>query len=469
MRKWSVLLSLVLALCLTMLCVPALAEQEIPTIIWYQIGTQPENLAEAVEVMNAYTAEKIGVKVDLRFLNWGEWEIGTNNILNTSEYFDIMFTNGERYTVHANQNKFLDITELKETVAPELTAFVPEALWKGVTIKGKEYAVPTYKDSSQTQFLSWDKAIVEKYEIDIESIKTLQDLDPVLRMIKEGEEAEKGETVYPLPLNKEGFNSILFRYDNYVKFDDETATPLNTYEREEVVADLTLLHSWWEDGIINPDASTLDQNPQYRICFPVQAFPGADVQLSKQNGYEMVMAVFSETIYSTNSILGSVNAISASSNYPEECLKYLELVNTDPYLRNLYAYGIEGQDWEDNGDGTITRLNDTWTAPGYSQATFFTMSPVAPNPPDQWLMVQEQNNQAVDHVILGFSLDNTNIQDEIIAVLTITDKYKPEILSGAYPGTTAEYLEKMNQEMYAAGLQKILDETQQQINEFLGK
>ena len=449
---------------------PTDTPKEIPTITWIQIGGgEPANLAEAVEIMNEYTAEKIGVKIDLKFFSWGDWEKGTNNMLNTGEYFDIMFTNTRHFTGHALQGKFMDIGPLLDTV-PDLKAFMPEALWKAVTIRDSIYSVPTYKDSAMTQYFAYDKALVEKYDIDITAVKSLQDLDAVLRIIKAGEEAETGETMYPLPLHKEGISAVLDTYfANNVRFDDASGKVENIYERDEVVKDLELIHKWFEDGLINPDASTLEEAPKYRAVFVVQAFAGAEVNLTADRGYDIVIEPYSKTVYSTDSIQGSLNAISANSNYPEESLKYLELINTDNYLRNLFAYGVPDKEWKDNGDGTITKLTDTWNAPAYSQATFFEMSPVAPNSPEQWTMVQAQNKSAIAHVILGFTLDDTNISTEFLNVNNIITARRPELLTGAYQGSTADYLKAMNDEMFAAGLQTVLDETQAQVNTFLGK
>lgn len=55
-------------------------------------------------------------------------------------------------------------------------------------IDGKIYGVPTYKDSSVTQYFVWDKAVADKYGIDINSIKSYEDLYPALKKIKEGKE-----------------------------------------------------------------------------------------------------------------------------------------------------------------------------------------------------------------------------------------------------------------------------------------
>lgn len=439
----------------------------VPTLIWWQIGSQPADLAAAVAKMNEYTEQKIGVKVDIRYAGWDVWEEKIKSIVNTGEYYDIMFTNTNKYTSHASLGAFADLTELLNTAAPDLKAFVPDELWKAVKIQGKIYAVPTYKDSSSTQYFVWDKAMVEKYDVDYENLKTLKDLDPVLRHIKAGEEAATGKKCYPFPLAKEGFNGIFMEYDNYVKYDDPKAQVLNTYERPEIVENLTILHKWYTDGIINPDASTLGEPPKYRVCYSAQGFPGADAVWSKTNGYTTVSTPYAGPIYSTGSILGSVNAISANSKHKEAALKYLQLANTDPVLRNMLAYGIEGQHWKNNGDGTITKLTDTWTAPLYSQATFFTVKPESPNPPNQWKLLEEQNEKATPSVILGFTLDESDIEAEITNVESVKKKYEAELLTGVKDPAT--FLPQFNKELRAAGLDTVLAETQKQVNAFLGK
>ncbi|MGV2806509.1 extracellular solute-binding protein, partial [Clostridium perfringens] len=72
--------------------------KDIPTLTWWTIGGQvPNNFSKAVDAMNAYTAEKIGVKVDIKVASWGEWDTKMNTIVNTGEPFDIMFTNSGKY------------------------------------------------------------------------------------------------------------------------------------------------------------------------------------------------------------------------------------------------------------------------------------------------------------------------------------------------------------------------------------
>jgi len=439
------------------------SDGEIPTLVWYQIGGAPENLADGVEAMNAYTAEKIGVKIDLKFLDWGVWADKIKTIVSTGEPYDIMFTNGDWYSAHVDMGAFTDITGLLDTQAPALKSFIPEDVWKGVTIKGKIYAVPTYKDSSQRQYWVWDKEMVDKYNINYESLITLEDLDPVLRQIKEGE----GKSFYPFILDKNGVNGQFMYFDSNVRYDDETATVQEVLERQEMVDFFKQIHAWYKDGIINPDAPTMTELPKVRTCFSAQGFPGANVTWSANMGKEVVSQPWSPAIYTTGTILGSVNAISSNSKYVNEALKYLELANTDSTLRNMLAYGIEDVNFKVLEDKTIEKLNDTWTAPAYAQATFFTMYPVSPNPPDQWTLVQKQNEEAVPSVLLGFTFDRAPVEAELTALEAVGAKYNAELYTGAKDPEVIipQYLADKK----AAGSEKVLAEYQKQINEFLGK
>ena len=161
---------------------------EVPTLIWWTVGGTPaDDFDQAVSQISDYAEEKIGVRIDVKIASWADWATKMNNIVNTGEYFDLMFVNNTNYTKFVNLNALADITELVQSETPELYDFIPEDLWRGATIKEKVYAVPTYKDSSLTQFWMLDDSIVQKYDIDMESIKDFATLDPIIHTIKEGE------------------------------------------------------------------------------------------------------------------------------------------------------------------------------------------------------------------------------------------------------------------------------------------
>ncbi|MEG2595267.1 MAG: ABC transporter substrate-binding protein [Ruthenibacterium sp.] len=449
----------------------AVDEKDMPTLIWWNIGKQPDDLEESMVEINKYIAEKIGVKVDFRMANWGDWDTKMNTILNSGEAFDIMFTNNTKYVNQVATGAFADITELVQSASPELFSFIPADVWDGTKIGGRIYSVPTYKDSSITQYWMFDDQYVQKYKIDTAAIKTLTDLDKPFRAMKEGE----GETFYPLQLAQGSpFNGFFYQYyDGLAAGLEPLGVSLNgkdhkvvcTLEQEDIQNNLKQLHTWYQDGIINPDAPTLIEQAKKLPFNTAQGYPGAEAQWQILQGVDKydTFQVFGP-MYMTETIQGSLNAISANSKYKEESLKLLQLVNTDPKLRDMFAFGLEGKHFEYTGDKVVKKLTDTWTIPMYSVATFFTMSTLNDAPADQWEQVRQLNEKAEKSVCLGFALDVTNLQTEIANCKSTWDKYRFEMLTGASDPAVA--IPACVKELKSSGLDTIMQEAQKQLDAY---
>lgn len=445
---------------------------DIPTLVYWTIGgTVPSDFQQDIDTINDYLAEKIHVKLDLKIAGYGDYDQKMNTIINSGEPFDMMFVNNTNYGRFVKMGAFADITDKLQSEAPDLYHLLPEQLWKGVMIDGKVYSVPSYKDSSMTQFWNFDDQYVQKYNIDTSGIKTLQDLDKPFRDMKKGE----GKGFYPLQLSQGGspFSGFFNEYDGLtaglyplgVKVDDKSRTVVNTIEQPDIMANLKLLHQWYMDGIINPDANVLTE-PQKKLPFvSAQGWPSAIATWQTLNGVKKYDAFkVSGPLYSTETIQGSMNAISSNSKHKDECLKFLQLVNTDSKLRDMLAYGVPDKTFQYVGDGVVKKLTDTWPLAAYTQGTFFNMSVTEDADPKQWDEVKAQNEEAESSIMLGFSLDLTNIQNEMSGCLAVWNKYRYDLLTGASDPETV--VPKLNAELKSAGFDTIVSEAQKQINEF---
>ncbi|NLB91517.1 MAG: ABC transporter substrate-binding protein [Clostridiales bacterium] len=467
------LLSLVMVLAMALALVPGLTAvaEDIPTIKWVQQGNgKPENYDSWKAKLDAYLEEKIGVHLDLEVVNWGDWSNRRNVIINTNEPYDIMFSNLDTYVNDVHLGAFADISEAVKTAAPDLYNFIPEEYWKAVEVDGKVYGVPTYKDSSVALFFVWDQAMIDKYEIDAENITQLAQLDEPLRKIAEG---ESGPSFH---LIKDGFNHILNWYDKLgtglplgVRFDDESRKVVSVLEQDDVMADLTLLHTWFKDGIINQDAAIRAEHPKYRPVFVEQGWSSAAKSIwGPQMGVEKAVAYpYGAVTLSNDSVQGSISCISSSSQNLEKTLEFLQLVNTDYIVRDALFYGEEGVDFnyvEGDPDHKVDRINKEWAMAGYTQGTFFIVSQDASVEINQWEEVKELNEIAEPSVMLGFYFDFTSLEDEVSNCRSIWDKYKSELMTGtADPAVTVP---EMMEEMNAAGFNDIITEAQKQIDAF---
>ena len=94
---------------------------EVPTLVYWTVGGTPaDDFEENIAQISDYTEEKIGVRLDVKIAAWDQYDTKMNTIVNTGEYFDLMFTNNTNYSKFVNLGAFEDITDLVQSVTPEL-------------------------------------------------------------------------------------------------------------------------------------------------------------------------------------------------------------------------------------------------------------------------------------------------------------------------------------------------------------
>ena len=442
-----------------------------PVLIWWMIGASQTGFSADMKVISDYTEEKIGVRVDIKLAGWGEAAQRFNTMINAGEYFDIMFVDGSNYNRFSKLGAFEDLTDLLLIYAPELKNYIPHVLWDGVKIGGRIFSVPTYKDSSKTGYYFWDKKFVDKYNIDL-TRSDFAYIDEVFRSMKNG---ENNPRFYPFPLSRGSNNFIFDNYDSLsanlepvgVRLDDKKLRVVNTLLQPDIIEKLRFIHSWYMDGIINPDANMIDETPVNQPFFMAQAWPSVAYLYAITNGakhYEPVR--FFGPSYSTDSIQGSMNAVSANSRFKKEALQLLQLINTDVKLRDMLHIGIEGKHFEYINDGTTARrLRTDWPLANYQQGSYFILTPLDNVPPGYWNEIQKQNEEAVPSVLLGFMMDIEPVMVEVINCRSIWDRYKIDLTLGA--SNPDFVMPKLLEELKAAGFDKVTAEAQRQIDNFI--
>ena len=447
------------------------AAGDITTLKIITVGNgMPTNYDAWAKQVNDYLGEKIGVNVSVEVVSWGDWDQRRNVIVNTSGDYDIMFTNSNTYSNDVTTGAFMDITELLPTVAPDLYAMLPEDYWDACRINGQIYAVPTYKDSSQSEFIVWDKDAADATGIDVSKINTLEGLTEPLQKITD----EKGEAAFPL--NKSGANYLGFEYDMMnagliamgVRYDDTEAKVVPVYEQEDVMSRLKLFHQWYQSGIINSDAATKPEENAYKACNIAQGWAGAaETTWGPNMGVTAVAYKWGPTIVSNDTVRGSLNCISSNCKAPEKALEFLQTLNTDPYTRDLFYYGVDGDNWQ-YSDDTKTKVhknNSDWTMAGYTQASFFTVTPTDDVEFNQWDEVKELNEGAEPSVLIGFTLNTKDFSDQLANCISIAERYKGEILTGTSDPETA--VPALMAELRAAGFDDIQAAAQEQVDAFM--
>ena len=436
--------------------------EEIPTLVWYQVGGgQPANYDSWQTKVNAYLEEKIGVHLDVQVVGWGDWGNRRSVIVQTNEPYDLMFTDMSTYTSDVQMGAFADISDLMAEV-PGLTDLIPQDYLNACIVNGGLYGIPCYKDSSMTNFFVWTKADVDAYYPEYAEAHTLAEIDAGLRAVVAG----TGTT--GLLLNQDGLSCITGnKYDACTLGNIGIGIAYNggtefvpVYEQADVLADLALLQSWMADGLINSDAAVAAEATGMCSLGVAQGWPGAAKGWGDGRGAEVVVSQFEDTVVSNDTVMGSITCISASSDHKLEALKLLELVNTDTTLRDMLWYGEEGVNFEyveEDGVKKVSKLNGDWTMAAYTQGTFFVASPEVGS--DGYGEVKVQNENAIASPAMGFIPDTTEIANEIAAVKAIFEEYKSLIMTGT---GGQESIDAMMAAMRESGFDTILNEVNAQ-------
>ncbi|MEG0570315.1 MAG: ABC transporter substrate-binding protein [Oscillospiraceae bacterium] len=443
-------------------------------LTWYQWGNTPKDPKPVIEALNKKSAEDIGVTIDFKFTGNGSDE-ALKMTMATGEPFDIAYTCSwyANYAIAASSNQLYDITEKVKTVTPKLYSYIPQDVWHGSMVNGKIYAVPTYKDSAAAQYWCIDSSL------DIPGLKDMLDkttaksssVTPILKAIKDSGKMPSNASA-PFMLTTSGMNGLATMFDMInrdimigVKLDDPSCKVKWGYEDPDFVDELKTLHEWFKAGYINKDAPQVESEYKYSPFFTAQGFPGSDEMWAIQRNHSVQMHKKTGPYYTTDSIQGSMNGIGKNSKNVDTALKYLEYINTNKDYRNMLAYGIKDQNYKITSEDTVERLNDGWMAETFAQASFFEMIPAAPAKSNQWDLVKKEMEKAEASPLLGFSPDISSVKNEVASCIAIVKKYSAGLTTGAEDPVVK--IPQMKKELDSAGLSKIIEAFQTQVDSFL--
>lgn len=167
-----------------------------------------------------------------------------------------------------------------------------------------------------------------------------------------------------------------------------------------------------------------------------------------------------------------------TSEHPEEAMQLLNEFYTNKELYQLYVYGLEGDHWTDNGDGSVTVLGGSSQPTSdfqYGQLVWAVGSCVnckltqnGANDPAYYQELKDLENGAYSSPFLNFNFDKTNVETEFAALTAIVEEYEDALMKGylGSDGWEAYYNEFIDQ-LYANGLETVVAEVQNQVNAYI--
>lgn len=439
-------------------------------LIYYTIGEPDPGLGKVEEALNRLLLERYGFTVSYHKIGWNDYEVNLNSFFNTNQKFDIAFAWTENYLSNALSGNWLALTPYMDNILADTYRAVNGKFWKGAAVNGSIYGIPTNKELAVSMFFLYDRELVEKYGIDISQYHTLESLEPLLQMI------DREEPDYiPMFLSNSHVNLASMGDYEYVAYtgiplvirtDDASAEVVNFFETEYCEKLLTTLHEYYTKGYINEDASMRTSFSRFQgekvFLRLASGGPDSNVSFSSSFGYPILAEQVSNSVVTSESALGGLMAVNARTEYPKECAVFLNAVNTDPEIRNLLNYGVEGLHYRLNEDGQVEYLTEDYRGVAYTQGNWFILNTVAGENPDKWKLYQEFNDNAVESPILGFIPDLSAFPVEYNHVSRICKKYENALMTGTVD--PEEFLPALREALAQAGIETLRQELQRQID-----
>ena len=448
-------------------------------IVWYNFSEDQSGLAEVQAKANEYLIKKIGVKLNIT-MSMGDYDKKMSVIQASGDPFDLSFTCSwtNTYNNCVAKGFFTPLNDPKDNLLEKygqgILKDVNPAFIKGSQIDGINYAVPTNKEAATQLVFQFNKKYVDKYNFDLSKVKSMKDLAEMFKVIK-----EKEPGIIPFNLNQ-GTSYVMgdmdfiisSRIPGMVVVEDGNHKVVNQFENKEFLEHIKLYRDYYEKGYIPSDVAIRKADPGFAktgkwFCNEGEYAPYADVVWSIDHGFPIVsVPAFSPPLICTRSVTGAMTAISSTSERPDLCMKFLNLLNTDHYLRNLLGYGIEGKQYKKLPNGKIKLLPASidYRPFQFTLGNMFILDVLKNEPKDKWEEYNKWNNSAIKSPILGFAFDSTPVKNEMMAVQNISEEYCKGIFTGAYDPD--KKIPEMLNKMRRAGMEKILAEMQKQIDKW---
>jgi len=159
--------------------------------------------------------------------------------------------------------------------------------------------------------------------------------------------------------------------------------------------------------------------------------------------------------------------------------KFVSALYSDAELMNLWQNGIEDTNYKVLEDGTAFFFDcEDGSNYAYHQNTGWFMGNQfnsyvwndGSKSADYWTLLQSHNDWAEYSPAFGFMWDSTEYSTEVTALQNALETYRAALHTGSVGlDNVDETIKKLNDALYAAGLQDVMDAKQEQLDKWLAE
>ena len=455
------------------------------------------------DALNEYMIPKYHIEVEFLPLQYAEYQQTIQLMISGGDELDVMpiyYSNASSWIA---MNGIVDMNQYMD--APEGQAIkdvLGEANATVGSMNGILFGFPAQKESVELGGLTMradicdELGIAEEYGLELnqdEYTGKVYDWSVATEIFKKVKEAHPEMT----PLYLQGSASPMRRlafFDELAdqfgvldwEADHDSTTVVNEFETDTYKEAVTQLAEWFDAGYIYPDALTDTQGSAVMMkagntfSYMSAIKPGYLVEAKASTGTDCYAMYFGQDVeggYSTTNVSFYDTGIATNSADPEMAFKFISALYTDPEVMNLWQNGIQDVNYKVLDDGTAYYVDGEDASNfKYHQNTGWFMGNQfntyvwndGSKDANYWDKLQHHNDWAQYSPAYGFMWDSSEYSTQITALQNALNTYRPALETGSVGvAGVEETLQKLNDALYAAGLQTVMDAKQEQLDKWL--
>lgn len=455
----------------------------------------PNTTVEITCMPNAEYKEKYpqmlasGEKVDLTWI--ASWVTGSNQLIQDGNLMALDEL-VDQYGQGIKEELGEEVLDMHRYPADDKLYYLIS--WQGLYSNVRAFKIPTELALlAGDTWLEDTQKVVTKWWNDYSSPDDFQavfdQLDIYFAALKENDRLYSGITqatfgawLYPNRLSSE---SSLQMYNVGVPHMDNSFTVIDTIQSDYYRVYAQNMAEFYKKGYIRSDIASLEKNtlsfvkggeytPNTSVIDVHNALTSNTAEMySASSGVDISLIQIENEGYLSRGDATAM-AIPYCADEPERAMMVLNALYTEPELYQLLIYGFEGEHYTDNGDGTITTDYGSqgtadsnyglwkWTV-GTCKNSLVTQADV----PGYYDELLEKEKDAIVSSFVNFTFDDSNVTDVIASLKAIDGEYKSMIDNGYMGDEWETTLNRWIEERKAAGVDRLIEELQNQVNAYV--
>jgi len=449
------------------------------------IGGDQPNQDNVRQALREQTQKDINMDFELIQMGFGDYQDRLNLMLSGGDKLDIFpifFTNSNSYI---NAGQVVDLSQYIDQYGKDIINFMGADVAKSGAVNGFIYGIPSNKESASLAGIVMRKDIVDELGIDVSKIKTYDDLTPIFAKVKAAHpdmDCIAGTNL----VSQIQISDPLTDSFGVLMNQGQDTNVVNLFETDFYKTRVHRIYDWYKAGYIKLDAATTTETNENLVksgslfSFLSSIKPAFLIQENAACGMELVTAYLGNDDGTPLNMISSVNVnfydwgIAQQSIDKVKAMQFLNYAYSSPEWNNLMNFGVENEDYVRVSGSD--KLIDFPAGKDASSAYHLNMGWMLPNqfigyvwngqPDDIWQQYQTFNASATYSKAFGFFYDSSSVANELSALFGVTSQYQKPLETGSVTDVDAT-LKEFNDQLYAAGLQKVMDLKQQQLNAWL--